>query len=208
MNPLRERAKEHFPTVLLTLLSIVQALALELLWSFLHENEFLFQSNRDAFLTWIQIAATFSGLMLVWVVYASNVMRFRWVPSMGDLIVPFLIGIFEFMLIDTLGPGKLGYWFMLMACVFGVMNWVSHATMRSARRDADNEEFFRNVEPAQLKDLIQPLSTVFSLLLVGVSLLAYPDNSIFAFVALLGINMLLIWQFYVGAQFWSNSLKE
>ena len=208
MNPMRERAKEHFPTVLLTLLSIVQALALELLWSFLHENEFLFQSNRDAYLTWIQIGATFSGLMLVWVVYASNVMRFRWIPATSDLIIPFLIGIIEFMLIDTLGPDTVGYWFILMACIFGLMNWVAHTTMRSARREADNEEFFRNVEPAQLKDLLQPLSTVVSLLLVGVFLLAYPDNLIFAFVTLLGINGLLIWQFYIGAQFWSDSLKE
>ena len=37
MNPLRDRAKEHFPTVLLTLLSIVQALSLELWWQYLSE---------------------------------------------------------------------------------------------------------------------------------------------------------------------------
>lgn len=72
---MRDRAKEHFPMVLLTLLSIVQALALELLWSHVRGNDYLFEPSLVAALSWIQIAATFLGLVLIWVVYASNAMR-------------------------------------------------------------------------------------------------------------------------------------
>lgn len=38
MQELRERARANLPTVLLTLLSIVQALALEILWTHVREN--------------------------------------------------------------------------------------------------------------------------------------------------------------------------
>ena len=110
MNAMRERAKEHFPTVLLTLLSIVQALALELLWAHLHEADYLFQLSWIAVLSWVQVIATLLGVVLIWVVYASNVMRFRWVPTTSDSVYPFLIGLIEFMLIDTLGPDEIGQW--------------------------------------------------------------------------------------------------
>ena len=86
MNAMRERAKEHFPAVLLTLLSIVQALALELLWSHLQKADHLFALSAVNVTLWLQIVATFFGIVLIWVVYASNVMRFRWVPATSDSV--------------------------------------------------------------------------------------------------------------------------
>ena len=84
MNPIRKRAKDHLPTVLLTLLSIVQALALELLWSHLRAANYIFELSWLAFISWAQIAATFLGIVLIWIVYVSNVVRFRWVPTTSD----------------------------------------------------------------------------------------------------------------------------
>jgi len=40
---IRARAQAQFPGVLLTLISIIQALALELMWSKIMENPFLWQ---------------------------------------------------------------------------------------------------------------------------------------------------------------------
>ena len=57
-------------------------------------------------------------------------MRFRWVPVTVDSVYPFLIGLLEFLLIETLGPEKLGLWLIIMAMVFALMNWVSHMTVR------------------------------------------------------------------------------
>jgi len=88
VNTMRKRAKEHFPTVLLTLLSIVQALALELLWSHLRESPYLFELSWITAISWMQILATFLGLVLIWVVYANNVMRFRWVPVTSESVYP------------------------------------------------------------------------------------------------------------------------
>jgi hypothetical protein len=61
--------------VLLTLLSIVQALALELLWSHVRESVYLFDMSWTALLTWIQVGTTFLGIVVIWIAYASIAMR-------------------------------------------------------------------------------------------------------------------------------------
>ena len=208
MNVMRNRAKEHFPSVLLTLLSIVQALALELLWSHVVETDFLFELTWIAVLSWAQISATFVGLVLIWVVYASNVMRFRWTPVTSDSVYPFFIGLVEFMLIESLGPDEIGHWLMLMGLTFGIMNWVAHVNLRRARQDADNAAFFVGRKPARLRDFYPEITIVSVLLIAGGYLLISNNQGFLAMFALLGTNILLVWQFYVAARFWERSMTE
>ena len=208
MNAMRERAKEHFPTVLLTLLSIVQALALELLWAHLHESDYLFEPSWIAILSWVQIAATLLAIVLIWVVYASNVMRFRWVPVTSDSVYPFVIGLLEFLLIDTLGPDEIGPWLILMGLVFGVMHWVAQTTMRRARGDADNAAFFANRTPAQLGDFYPQIAVVCVFASVGAYVMINGDRGAEAMLALLATNGLLAWQFREAANFWRYSVAD
>ena len=208
MNAIRERAKEHFPTVLLTLLSIVQALALELLWSHLRETAYLFEPSWITAISWLQIVATFLGLVLIWVVYASNVMRFRWVPATSDSVYPFLVGLMEFMLIESLGPDEIGLWFLFLALIFGMMIWVGHANMRRARRDTDNESFFSSFEPAVLRDFYPQIIIVCALVSGGAYLLISGDQGLLAMLALLATNGFLGWQFYTAALFWERSVTD
>lgn len=205
MNEMRERTKEHFPSVLLTLLSMVQALALELLWTHLHETDYLYEWSRMALISWIQIVATFIGLVLIWVIYASNVMRFRWVPVTSDSVYPFLVGILEFMLIETLGPDEIGQWLIIFALIFAMMVWVSHRTMRRARLDGDNDVHFRKIEPAQLHDFYPHIASVAVLAVSGIYVLISGGAGGFALLALLATNGLLGWQFYSAAMFWKQS---
>ncbi len=208
MNTIRKRAKDHLPTVLLTLLSIVQALALELLWSHLRAANHVFELSWLAVMSWTQIAASFLGIVLIWVVYVSNVVRFRWVPTTSDSVYPFLIGLLEFMLIETLGPDDMGLWFICMASIFGLMTWVAHTTMRRARLDGENEAFFGTLEPAELRDFYPAIGIVCGLVLGGAYLLTSGDRGVFAMSALLATNCLLAWQFYRVALFWNRSVSE
>lgn len=208
MNMMRDRAKEHFPTVLLTLLSIVQALALELLWSHLRETAYLFAPSWIMAISWLQILATFIGIVLIWVAYASTVMRFRWVPVTSESVYPFVIGLIEFMLIATLGPDRIGEWFLFMALVFAVMTWVAHASMRRARQDPDNEAFFSRFEPARFRDFYPEVAIVCALVLAGIYLFISGDQGIFTLLALLVLNCILGWQFYAAALFWKRTVIE
>ncbi len=208
MKVMRDRAKEHFPTVLLTLLSIVQALALELLWSHLRATDYLFEPSWISAISWMQIFATFLSLVLIWVVYANNAMLFRWVPVTSDSVYPFLIGLIEFMLIETLGPDEIGLWFMFMALIFGIMIWVAHAHMRRARQDIDNEAFFSSYEPAKLRDFYPQITIVCALVLGGIYLLISGNQGLLAMFALLAVNSTLGWQFYLAALFWKSTVTD
>ena len=208
MNQMRDRAKEHFPTVLLTLLSIVQALALELLWSHLRESPYLFEPSMTAAISWLQISATFLGLVLIWVVYANHVMRFRWVPVSSESVYPFLIGLIEFMMIETLGPDEIGLWFLFLALIFGMMTWVSHANMRRARLDIDNKAFFSAFEPAELRDFYPVITIICALVLAGIYLLISKNQGFLGLVALLAANVMLGWQFFTAARFWKSTVAE
>ena len=205
---MRNRAKDNFPMVLLTLLSIVQALALELLWDYVSGAEHLFAFDAVAVNGWIRIIATFQGLILIWVVYAANAMRFRWVPVTSDSVYPFVIGVLEFMLVETLDPGESGYWLLLMAVIFGTMVRVSHTTMRRARQDGDNDSFFSQFRPATPRDFVPQFIFVTTMLVCGAYLVFAGDDGIFAFVVLVAANGLLVYQFAEAAMFWRRTVGE
>ena len=207
MNTIRNRAKDHMPVVLLTLLSIVQALALELLWAHISEHAYLYEATWAALLGWTQVLATMLGVLLIWLIYASIVMRFRWVPATADSIFPFLIGIVEFTLIAVLGMEHLGIWFLTMAFIFAVMTWVSHLSYRRARQDAENAEFFRVVGPAGIRDYVPTIVNVSVMVALGAffAVTGYRDG--FALIALLALIAVMLYQIYLTDRYWRLSTK-
>jgi hypothetical protein len=194
--------------VLLTLLSIVQALALELLWSQVRESAYLFEMTWAAMLTWIQIGTSFLGIVVIWLVYASTAMRFRWVPTTGDSVYPFVIGLLEFILVETLAPEYMGFWFVCLATIFGLMTWISHRTMRRARLDGDNEEFFDNREPATARDFVPAFVIVSVLVLAGTYLAVTGDRGMVALVAVLIAFAGLVRQLIFAARFAEMSVAD
>jgi hypothetical protein len=208
MKTIRNRAKEHLPMVLLTLLSIVQALALELLWSHVRASGYLFDMTWIALLTWIQIGASLLGIVVIWIVYANTAMRFRWVPTTSDSVYPFIIGILEFILVATLAPEYMGWWLICLACIFGLMTWVSHRTMRRARLDDENDEFFASLAPATMRDFYPAFSILTVFTLAGIYLVVSGDNGIFALAAVLAAAAVLVRQLIVAARFWEMSVSD
>lgn len=208
METMRSRAKAHLPHVLLTLLSIIQALALELFWSEVHTLDVLFTLSWPAVSTWIQVTATFLGILVIWVVYATTVMRFSWVPGISDSVVPFFVGLLQFVLIESIGMASAGSWFISLALIFALMHGESHLIMRRARRDPDNVEFFRQINPATWKDSIPPLLMVFGLLGCGAFVLTLPDSpGVIAFGFSASV-LLLIWHLVFMAMFWKRTMGE
>ena len=151
---IRDRAKNQLPTVLLTLISIVQALALELLWGKILESGTLHVWSLGSITDWLQVVATFTGLVLVWVLYANNIMRFRWVPNTLDSIAPFFIGLLQFSLVNWIGPSSVGKWIMTLAVIFALMATIMQHIMRMAREDGDNDPFFAGLSRATWRDFL------------------------------------------------------
>lgn len=149
------RARELLPTVLVTLVSIVQALALEAVWTQARESAHLFAGGLDAWVGWLQVAAVLQGIVVVWLLYTGMVMRFSWVPSTRDSVAPFVLGGLELVVIELMRPGLLPYWFYVLAAVFAVSSWVSASMLTAGMRDPANAqvvEAFR--EPGGLESLV------------------------------------------------------
>ncbi|MFT7652771.1 MAG: hypothetical protein ACI9ON_003501 [Limisphaerales bacterium] len=204
-NQTSRRAKANFPTVLLTLLSIVQALALELMWTHLSSQTDLYSWSLVAVLGWLQLGANLLGILLVWLIYSDLVLRFSWVPTTIDAMFPFLVGILEFAQISTLGSEKIGLWFVVLALLFAAMAWISQVTMKRARQDDDNREFFANVSPATRRDYVMSILPVVLLLLVGVGLWLSQNRGWWAFTALLVATTLLANQIRMNHMFTQRS---
>jgi hypothetical protein len=146
--------------------------------------------------------------MLIWIVYASHVMRLRWVPTTTDSVYPFVIGLLEFILIEFLGPGEFGQWMICNSLVFGVMVWISHRTMKRARMDGANDAFFQHLEPATIRDFLPALTIISAGVLAGVYLINTNDTGWPALIALLAAGGVMVYQFISVATFWERSLSD
>lgn len=208
METMRTRATDLLPSVLLTVLSMIQALALELLWTRLGTSPYLWVPGWDAVIGWTQVLAMILGFLQVWLFYVSLVLRFRWLPSVRDSTLPFAIGIAEFILIDLMGPDSLGPWFYGLGLVFAISVWASHTIFLRARQDPANREFFATMEPATIRDFIAPISAISVLVMLGLILHVSQSRGWLAMAAMLTANAALIHQIELTRRFWEVSLAE
>lgn len=206
MNKNVERAKEMLPAIILTILSIIQALALELFWNRLVESEYLWQAESAAVIGWLQALAMLLGIVLIWLVHVSFVLRFRWLPSLEDMVVPFLIGLLEFGMVDLMHPDLLGGWMILLSAVFAVSVAASHRMMQRARGEPENAYFFDHVGPPSLLDYRQSIATVLALMMFGILLLFFPDAVSLAFTALTFALAALCYQMLQAKRYWMHSV--
>lgn len=205
---MRERAKQHFHGVLLTLVSIVQALALELLWSSRTLFEVLALPGWHAWLVGMQWTTSLIGVALVWIFYAANVMRLVWVPTTLNLLFPFLVGILQFTIIDLIGPESLGAWFIAMGMLVTVVNVDAHNTMRRSRLEPENAAFFEGVGRATLRDFLSEIVAVASLLAIGVALALTGHDGVWAALAVACSLGFIVRHLIRSARFWHESLAR
>lgn len=186
-------------------MSIIQALALEFLWDDVRVAE---RALRwDAVSTWFQIVADMLGIVQVWLLYTSATMRVRWTPSMRDLIIPFLIGILEFILIDLTGPDHRGLWFLTLAAVYIVASWDAQSVFSRARQDPDNVEFFSRFLPPGRLDRFEPPIVIGTLIGFGLVAEFIDDPPELVLAGLTFACAVLIRRMEVARRFWDRSMS-
>jgi hypothetical protein len=140
VEKIRVQAKEMFPSVYLTLLSMIQALALEAVWSAVNERPHLWGTDAAAVAGWLQVTATLQAVFFIWVAFTLLVIRLRWVVSVRDSAIPFLLGLGQFGLIGLIEPGKLHLWFYVAAGIAAFGAWGNFVLTREALREPENVE--------------------------------------------------------------------
>jgi hypothetical protein len=208
MESIRNRARDNLPPVLLTLLSIVQAIALETLWDHIIHRQELFEASWTATLGWLQVSVSLLLIILIWLVYVSLVMRFRWTPTIADLTLPFFVGLVELLMIEVMGLEKLGAWFLVLALISAMLYWLTHSLFIRTRRDPENAEFFRHIRPATWRDHVLNAVSILVAILTGVWLWLSGDKGWVALLALLIALFLVGYQIRILADFWRTSMGE
>ncbi len=206
MDTIRNRAKDRFPMVLLTLLSIVQALALEFLWDHTRHRTEIFEISVVALLGWLQIAASLYVIILIWLMYAGMLMRFRWTPTITDSIWPFFIGLIQFLMIEIMGAEKFAYWLIVLALIYATTDFINHKAMKRARIDPANREFFDRFLPATLRDFAPQITVVIALLLASSWIWFSGHQGWFAFCTLVGSFIGLGYETHRAARYWNISM--
>lgn len=203
MSEMRRRALNQFPMVLLTLVSIIQALALELMWGKISSGgDYLWEWNVDVLVAWGTISVTLLGILQVWILYATLVIGFNWLPTLRDSILPFVLGIVEFTMISLVGPEFSALWLYALASLFLFGNYVAHISFRRARVEPDNYAFFRGREPATWQDFIWAFSNIGLLILFGMAYTALHGPAWLALFAIVFANFSLVVQIVSSRRLW------
>ncbi len=208
MDNIRDRAKDKFPMVLLTLLSIVQALALEFLWDHVRHRTDLLEWSVAVIPGWLQIAATLDVIILIWLMYAGMLMRFRWTPTTMDSTIPFIVGLIQFLMIDIMGAEHFALWVVVVGLTFGTVVVVNHRAMKRARLDVANREFFDQFLPATLRDFVPQIIVVVALLVAGSWIGFSGKQGWFAVLVLVGIFIGLGYETHSATKYWRVSMGQ
>ncbi|MDO7571888.1 MAG: hypothetical protein MUQ99_05805, partial [Pseudomonadales bacterium] len=177
------------------------------LWTHVLHSDVLYALNWQTLTTWTQIFTTLIAIILVWLVYAVNVTRFRWLPTVYEFILPFWVGFIQLLVIQALATTAIGFWFMLMGVLFGTMIWIAQTTLRKARLDGGNASFFATIPPATWSDFLPTLTIIGLILTFGL----YAAN--FKTGDLINLSMLLIMLLFACLHFkaltdgWQRSLS-
>jgi len=208
VDSIRQRAADIFPSVMLTVLSMIQALALELLWSRVAQDSFLWGGGWEAVLGWGELLAALLGILEIWLFYISAVIRFTWVPSLYDSVLPFGIGIVEFSMIELIGPGTLAPWLLGVALLFGMSTWAGQRIALRARQLPSNEEFFTKFKPATRRDFLPATLAIGALVFLAAMIHVLGELRLLSSVAILVVIALIVQQVESTRAFWNRSLAD
>ena len=199
---MRKRALQQFPTILVTLVSIIQALALELMWSEITGADYLWELTVESVIAWGTITVTLLGILQIWVLYSTLVIGFTWRPTLRDSILPFVLGIQEFSLVSLIGSQFSALWLYVLASMFLFANYIAHISVRRARFEPENEAFFRNREPATWRDFRWAFFNIFTLTVFGILYTALGNSHTVALVAIVFANIALVVQMSGSRRLW------
>ncbi len=132
MDEVIERIKAQFSTIYLTLISVIQASVLS--YAMVCTDGLLHGLTAR---TAILLTTTFLVIVMSWNEYVMGSTTFRWVPTLVDSFLPFLVGASEFLMVRSLVRDGAGWYFWLAAFCF--LGWGAFVNQyREARRLSDN----------------------------------------------------------------------
>lgn len=201
---IKERIQSQFPSVYLTLLSIIQGVALGLFAAKIWENYTLIFERCDFMTIWATLI-TFLLLIHVWHEYVIASISMLWIPKLLDALLPFGLGLGEFILIQALAPLSVSRWFWgaVILSSFGICAYFNTAFRMEKRSTSSEKAKNLIIREARVGAGMSLITLVICLL----KLTIFPQTPEWVFLliltALFGALFML-----KGYWFWKKQLRE
>lgn len=140
MKSPREKALTQFPAMYITLVSVVQAIALEALAARAIAVAPGFDLQGTAALVWLEILLFGQTVFYVWISYTLLVTLAQWVLRVFDFAAAFAVGVMQFVAIEFIGMDSVVGFLVVVGLGFVMGGWISHSNIGAAARSAGNED--------------------------------------------------------------------
>jgi hypothetical protein len=129
---LHHKMKDSFTPIYLTVLSVIQGVALADLALVVVAG-----NKQFTLVQWLQVVSTFAMLIIIWDAYMQQTLMWEWVPNIWDAAIPFTIGALELFLNHTIIP-SLSAWLFALALLSGMAALANWHVRRQASKEAEN----------------------------------------------------------------------
>ncbi len=198
----------QLPAVLLTLISIIQAIALDMLWSSATATLTFSDFSSAALTGWLQAFTTLLMLIVVWMTFVGLLMRFVWTPALSDTALPFIVGLLQFAVIEASVPDRFGFWLIGIGMLSLVMSFLTQRYFKRARSNPQNAEFFQQVSPATWRDFLPSIIGSAYAIGVGTALLFFSVAAWEANLLILPIIAGLAYHIFDQNRYWILSIPH
>jgi hypothetical protein len=154
MRSPREKALTQFPAMYITLVSVVQAIALEALAARAIAVAPGFNLHGGTALVWLQVLLLGQTVFYVWISYTLLVTLAQWVFRVFDFGAAFAVGVMQFVAIEFIGRDSVQGFLVVVGLGFVVGAWVSHSNTGAAAKSEDNQHVIRILPRGRLTLLL------------------------------------------------------
>jgi hypothetical protein len=153
---LQQRLKDSFSLVYLTLLSVIQGVALADLALIVGAGYQQFTVMR-----WLLVLVNFGLVISIWHTFTIHITLWSWIPDLRDAIVPFMIGALELVFNHTISL-SLSAWLFTLAIIASMATLSIWYVSQRAKEESEN---------TKLLGLLRRQHRLFALYNLGVSAL-------------------------------------
>jgi hypothetical protein len=154
MTTPQENALRQFPGMYVTLLSVVQAIALEVLVSRVGELGLGLSLTWESAIVWLEIALLGQTIFYVWVSYTLLVTLAQWVLRVFDFAAAFAVGVLEFVSIGWIGTDTTRQFLLIIAIAAFAGAWISYSNTGAAAARPENREVMEVLPSTRISILL------------------------------------------------------
>lgn len=187
------RLLDYMPTYYVTLVSVIQVIALGLLFTTIYEElADAIAGTIDPIWT-VLIAGMFFIIMSIWITYTRTTSTMRLIPETLDGVIPFFFGLTEAIPIYLLALHELAWFYLsLSACAMVAIVQYIHTFRQLRLHHRENREVLEKIGPWEPRAILMAGIRAFLFILFGLIEIFFLLHSLLLAIIFLFLNIGLL----------------